>query len=107
MHTNTELRDAAAAARDIIADLDRLGVRVASVHLGRNDADIVIQVASAFDRAVVAAALGLPTCELIGSVSNPLRESTGTVVHDLGEFRVAAYGPASDREPAAAVKAGA
>ena len=70
-------------------------------------ADIVIQVASAFDRAVVAAALGLPTCELIGSVSNPLRESTGTVVHDLGEFSVAAYGPASDREPAAAVKAGA
>jgi len=107
VHTNAELRDAALVAADIIADLDRLGVRVASVHLGRNDADITIQVGSAFDRAVVAAALGLPTCELIGSVSNPLRESTGTVVHDLGEFSVAAYGPASDREPAAAVKAGA
>ena len=98
MHTNAELRDAAAAARDIIADIDRLGVHVASVRLGGFGSDITIQVGSAFDRAVVAGALGLFTMgEPYGDAARPMLENTGTVAHDLGEFRVAVYGPASDR----------
>ncbi len=108
MHTNAELRDAALVAADIIADIDRLGVHVASVRLGGFGSDIVIQVASAFDRAVVAAALDLLTVgEPYGEAARPLLENTGALVHDFGEFRVAVYGPAHDREPAAAVKAGA
>ena len=98
MHTNTELRDAALVAADIIADLDRLGVHVATVRLGGFGSDITIQVGSAFDRAVVAAALDLLTVgEPYGDAARPMLENTGTVTHDLGEFRVAVYGPASDR----------
>lgn len=97
MRTNLELRYAALTAADLLHELDRLGIHVERVALGQHGTDINFQVGSAFDRSVAAAAFDLPTCELIGSVSNPLRESTGTVVHDLGEFRVAVYGPASDR----------
>lgn len=108
MHTNLELRDAALAAADLLHELDRLGIHVATVRLGGFGRDITVQVCSAFDRAVVAAALDLLTVgEPFGDAARPLLENTGAVAHDLGEFRVAVYGPASDREPAAAVKAGA
>lgn len=97
MLTNLELRDAALAAADLIAELDRLGIHVERVALGQHGTDINLQVGSAFDRTVAAAAFGLlnvsePYGITVASVSN-----TGTVTHDLGEFRVGVYGPISDR----------
>lgn len=98
MHTNAERRNAALVAADIIADVDRLGVHVATVRLGGFGSDITIQVGSAFDRAVVAAAFDLLTVgEPYGDAARPLVTNSGTIVHDLGEFRVGVYGYVSDR----------
>lgn len=92
------LRDAALAAADMLTDLDRLGVKAASILLGGFSSDIKIQVTSAFDRAIVAAAFDLLTISKpYGDPALLNNAGTVTVTDRPGHYRVEVYGPAVDR----------